>query len=170
MYKIRREDRFNLTLFYLSIYIYSNGVCLDTPRQKIYSYVLTCIDIFSKKAWAIPIKKKTSVTSETMKAFNKIFEFKRIPNAIFLDKGNEFKGECEKLFKKHKIKIITSTTKLKASVVERFNRTLKEIIFRIFTHNKNTKYSDILPDILDSYNNSYHRSIKTTLNSVNEKR
>jgi len=58
---------------------------------------------------------------------------------------------------------------IKASVVERFNRTLKERIFRIFTHNKNTKYVDILPDILESYNNSYHRSIKTTPNLVTEK-
>lgn len=132
-----------------------------------YEYVLTCIDIFSKKAWAIPIKKKTS--NDTMKAFKTIFESDRIPNAIFLDKGNEFKGECEQLFLKHKIKILTSNTKLKASVVERFNRTLKEKIFRIFTHNKNTKYSALLPDIIDSYNNSYHRSIKTTPNSVTKK-
>jgi len=132
-----------------------------------FEYVLTCIDVFSKKAWAVPIKKKTS--NDTMQAFKLIFESKRIPKTIFLDKGNEFKGECEKLFQKHQIKIVTSTTKLKASVVERFNRTLKEKIFRIFTFNKNTKYSKILPEILDSYNNSYHRSIKTTPNSVNEK-
>lgn len=130
-------------------------------------YILTCIDIFSKYAWAIPIKKKTS--SETMRAFKLIFESYRIPHSIFLDQGNEFKGECAKLFLKHKINILTSKTKLKASVVERFNRTLKTKIYRIFTHNKNTKYSNILNDILESYNNTFHRSIKTSPNLVNKK-
>ena len=135
-----------------------------------YEYILTCIDIFSKYAWAVPIKKKSS--NDTVKAFEEIFNTGRLPHTIFLDQGNEFKGECSKLFVKHKIKILTSKTKLKASVVERFNRTLKEKFFRIFTYNKNTKYVNILSDILESYNNSYHRSIKTTpklVNKTNEK-
>lgn len=103
-----------------------------------------------------------------IKAFEEIFNTGRLPHTIFLDQGKEFKGECNKLFVKHKIKILTSKTKLKASVVERFNRTLKEKILRIFTYNKNTKYVNILSDILESYNNSYHRSIKTTSNLVNK--
>ena len=136
-------------------------------QNRQFEYILTCIDIFSKKAWAIAIKKKTP--TETTISFKQIFESGRIPHTIFLDKGNEFKGECKKLFIKNGIKIISSKTKLKASVVERFNRTLKERIFRIFTHNKNTKYCDKLEDILHSYNNTYHRSIKTTPNLVSEK-
>ncbi len=36
-----------------------------------FEYVLTCIDVFSKKAWAVPIKKKTS--NDTMQAFKLIF-------------------------------------------------------------------------------------------------
>lgn len=132
-----------------------------------YEYILTCIDVFSKKAWAIPIKNKTANSSMT--AFKTIFETGRIPKTIFSDQGNEFKGVCDKLFEKHKIKVITSKTKLKAGVVERFNRTLMEKIYRIFTYNKNSKYINVLNDVLESYNNSYHRSIKTTPNSVTEK-
>ena len=136
-------------------------------QNRHFEYILTSIDVFSKKAWAIPIKNKTA--NSCMQAFKTIFEKGRIPKTIFSDQGNEFKGVCDTLFQKHKIKIITSKTKLKASVIERFNRTIMEKNYRIFTFNKNSKYIDILNDVLESYNNSYHRSIKRTPNSVIEK-
>ena len=43
--------------------------------NKNYNYILTVIDIFSKFAWAIPIKKKTG--EEILKAFNIIFKYRR---------------------------------------------------------------------------------------------
>ena len=46
----------------------------------------------------------------------------------------------------------------KASIVERFNRTLKSKLYRYFT----LKYVDILPTLVNQYNRTYHRSIKTT--------
>jgi hypothetical protein len=52
-------------------------------------------------------------------------------------------------------------------VCERYNKTFKEKIWRVFTHNSIQKqkfpqnYKKFLQDILNSYNNSYHRSIKT---------
>ena len=64
-----------------------------------FEYILTCIDIFSKKAWVYPIKKKTPL--ETSKVFEKIFNQGRIPLNICLDNGNEFKGDCKKLFIKN---------------------------------------------------------------------
>jgi hypothetical protein len=59
-------------------------------------------------------------------------------------------------------------------VCERFNKTLKEKIWRVFTHNSIQKqkfpqnYKKFLQDILNSYNNSYHRSIKTEPAKVNK--
>ena len=58
---------------------------------------------------------------------------------------------------------------MKASIVERFNRTLKERMWRYFTYSKDYKYIDILDDLVNSYNNTYHRSIKCIPNSVNKK-
>ena len=51
-------------------------------------YLLTVIDIFSKYAWAIPLKNKTgeSVTD----AFNKIVSEGRIPQKLWVDEGKEF--------------------------------------------------------------------------------
>ena len=59
-------------------------------------------------------------------------------------------------------------------VCERFNRTIKEKIWRVFTHNSIQKkkfphnYKHFLKDLINSYNNSYHRSIKTTPAKVNK--
>ena len=44
-------------------------------------------------------------------------------------------------------------------MVERFNRTLKTKMFRYFTHENTRRYVDVLPDLIDSYNNTHHRSI-----------
>ena len=74
---------------------------------------------------------------------------------------------------KNKISIYSTKSKLKASIIERFNRTLKDKLWRIFTHQSELKmkfpnnFTKILKNIMDSYNNSYHRSIKTTPNLVN---
>ncbi len=54
-----------------------------------YNYILTCIDVFSKYAWAIPMKTKSAAASKD--AFRNIFEDKRMPNYIYSDDGNEFK-------------------------------------------------------------------------------
>ena len=112
-----------------------------------------------------------------LEAFKKIIKEGRKPNIIYSDDGNEFKGECKKYLQDNNIQILIAKTKVKASVVERFNRTLKEKMFRYFTYNQNIKYStnlhkkryiEVLPKLIDSYNNSYHRSIKTTPAKVNK--
>jgi len=51
--------------------------------------------------------------------------------------------------------------------VERFNRTLKEKIFRYFTYKNTLRYTDVLEDLLHSYNNTYHRCIGMSPIEVN---
>ena len=62
--------------------------------------------------------------------------------------------------------MIISFSERKASVVERLNRTLKGLMFKFFTKNETRKYVDVLQDIVNRYNNGFHRSIKTTPASV----
>ena len=143
-----------------------------------HKYILTCIDVFSKYAWAIPMLNKSADT--TTKAFKEIFKDGRRPNLIYSDDGNEFKGECKKYLESLAVKLFVSQTKVKASVVERFNRTLKEKMYRYFDSQRpiksnldKKKYIDVLPKLLKFYNNSFHRSIKCTpskVNKANEKR
>jgi hypothetical protein len=65
-------------------------------------------------------------------------------------------------------KNVTESEK-KAAIVERFNKTLKERMWRMFTFNKNKKYVGYLDDLLISYNNSIHRSIKNKPSKINKK-
>ena len=57
---------------------------------------------------------------------------------------------------------------MKASVVERFNKTLKNKMWRYFTFSQSLRYIDVIKDLVYSYNNSYHRSIKNTPNKINK--
>src|SRR5699024_3516115 len=128
--------------------------------NKNYKYLLTVIDCFSKFGWAIPIYNKSGI--EIYKAFKSIFtKFKRILNKIQTDLVKEFYNkDVKKLFKENNIIHFSTHSNVKASIVERFNRTLKEKMWKYFTENKTNKWIDILDSLLENYNSSYHRSIK----------
>ena len=85
------------------------------------------------------------------------------------DKGTEFLNSTfQSMLKRRGIKFYTSENEdLKASVVERFNRTLKTKMYRYFTYKNTRRYVDVLDDMLHSYNNTYHRSIGMTPAEVN---
>ena len=55
----------------------------------------------------------------------------------------------------------------KASIVERFIRTLKSRIERYFTENNTFKWIDILPKLSEAINNTVNRSIGMAPNEVN---
>ena len=130
-----------------------------------FNYLVTCIDVFSKYAWVIPIHNKSGKT--LIEAFEEIIK-ESTPIFIQSDKGMEFLNHnFQRWLKAHKILFYTSENEAtKASVVERFNRTLKTILWRYFTTKETLHYLDVLPQLVHSYNNTYHRSIKRTA-SVN---
>ena len=131
-----------------------------------YCFILTCIDVFSKKAWALPLKNKSGKI--VLEAFRKIVSDTK-PLRLQVDKGSEFYNkEFLNYCKSNNIRIYSTNSELKACVVERFNRTLKEKMYRYFTHMDSKKYIDVLDEFLISYNNTYHRSIKRTPNQVNK--
>ena len=66
----------------------------------------------------------------------------------------------QKFLRENKIEFFTVKSELKASVVERFNRTFKNKIYKYFTAKNTLTYIDVLPQLVRSYNNTYHRSIK----------
>ena len=124
------------------------------------NYILTIIDVFSKFAWAIPIKRKTG--DEIAEAFKTIFLYRQ-PKKLHTDKGTEFiNKKTQELLKSYGIHWFTTQNETKAQVVERFNRTLKDRMYRYFTAKKTSEWIDVLQDLVDNYNTSYHRSIKMT--------
>ena len=130
-------------------------------------HILTMIDVFSKKAWAVGLINKSGET--VLNAITPIIT-KNTPKYIHADQGNEFFNKnVKKFLTKHDIKLYFTNSEVKASIVERFNRTLKEKMWRYFEYSDTFRYIDKLKDFIESYNNTYHRSIKTTPNKVNLK-
>ncbi|RWS22697.1 hypothetical protein B4U80_06807, partial [Leptotrombidium deliense] len=60
--------------------------------------------------------------------------------------------------------IICYNEDFKCSIIERFHRTLKSKMFKFFTAFNTRRYIDVLQEIVQSYNNSYHSSIKMAPN------
>ena len=130
--------------------------------NKGYKYILMIIDVFSKYGWAEPLKNKTG--PEIVRAFKEIWNSgQKPPKHLWTDKGKEFDNELfRNLLEEKKVNLYWTENEEKSSVVERWNRTIKRKMWKYFTKNRTGVYIDVLPDIIDKYNHTYHRSIKCT--------
>lgn len=131
-----------------------------SKKNKGYKYILCVIDCFTKFAWATPLKSKTA--DEVSKAMSKIL-INRTPRLIQVDNGKEFyNSKFDLLMSKHNIKKYSVYSTMKACIIERFNRTLKSLMYREFTSTGSYKWVELLPLLINKYNNSKHRSIGMT--------
>ena len=126
-------------------------------------FILTCIDVFSKKAWAVPLKDKTGAT------FEESIE-DPLPSRLQTNKGTEFVNRKFQswLTDKGVHFFTTENDDIKASIVERFNRTLKSKLWRYFTKHNTLTYLDILADVVEVYNRTPHSSIGMAPLDVND--
>lgn len=124
-----------------------------------YRYILTVIDIFSRYAWARPLKSKRG--EEVAAAFKSIFDEGRVPKRVQTDQGREFENRhVRALFDLHHIELFSVKSAYKAALVERFNRTLKHRLWRYFTAKNKQVWVDVLQKAVHAYNHSVHRSIR----------
>lgn len=133
-----------------------------------YRYILTCIDILSRFAWARPLRTKQG--REVAAAIEDILESsKRTPKRIQTDQGTEFYNPAVKrLLENRDIELFSVMSPKKCALVERWNRTLKTKIWKYFTSRNTYKWLEVLPKIVDAYNHSKHRVIKMKPADVNE--
>ena len=66
----------------------------------------------------------------------------------------------QKFQRDNNIDVFTVHSGLKASVIERFNQTFKNKMYKYFMAKNSLTYINVLPQLVSSYNNTYHRSIK----------
>jgi len=133
-----------------------------------FRYMLNAVDVFTKKAWSVPLKDKTG--GAVTKAFEKIFEeSKRMPKKLWVDQGGEFYNkELDKLRKKHSIIMYSTFGDHKSMIVERFNRTLKSRMWKRFTQDNTRRWVDMLPELMAEYNKSNHSSIDMSPNAASK--
>ena len=141
-----------------------------TKMNRGYKYIFTNIDVFSKIAYAFPLKSKK--IQDIKACFEKIFE-KNKPKYIWSDKEPAFLSkEVQQFFKNNNVKTYHTNSHLKSVIIERFNKSLRELMMKEFVKNNNTVWYNILPKLIKIYNNRYHSTIKmkpTEVNKSNEK-
>ena len=118
-------------------------------------YLLAVIDVFPKYGWLIPLKDKTGKCVAS--ALKNIFK-ERKPEKMWVDKGKEFYNKNVKDL----IELCSTENEEKSSVVERWNRTMKEKMWKYFSAKSTNVYIDQLSDLVKEYNNTRHSSIKMT--------
>lgn len=130
-------------------------------------YILTIIDTFSKYAWAYPLKQKDK--ANVTHTFGSLLKKGRIPKNLQTDLGTEFyNNKFKKLMRQYSINHYSSYSTKKASIVERFIRTLKSMIYKQFSLQGNYKWSKgILDKVINQYNSSFHRTIGMSPIQVN---
>lgn len=113
----------------------------DRVGQITYLFCLNIVDIASRYKASVPIgarsirDKQGILTSHTIaRALEKIYNDPECPlvwpKLLITDKGSEFKGDCERLLNEHGTKFQKAESKRTMGIVERYNRTLIERLFR----------------------------------------
>ena len=130
--------------------------------NKNYNFIFTIIDNHTKYAWAIPLKDKSGKSTTT--AFKSLIEkTKRKPDKIWSDRGKEFYNKTFLDFlKQNEIQIYSTNSDLKAVFVERFNRTLLDLIKEPMYIEGKACWLNHLDTAMEKYNNRVHGTTKMT--------
>lgn len=141
-------------------------IYMPNTHRKNDDYVLTCIDVGTKIADARILNDKTS--KEAIRAMTDIIQDMEKPKQIYCDSGGEFTSTDFKNWAKDN-NINMFYTLQHANFIERFNQTIKDRIYKYITHyGYETWNKDLLKDMIENYNNSYHRIIGMTPNEAKE--
>lgn len=127
-----------------------------------YKYILTCMDGFSKYAFAVPVKDKSGpVVTAALKSV--LDQIKHPVKKLFTDEGKEFyNSDFQKLMKDRNITHYHTYSGIKNPLIERFNRTLRQLMNPELMIAGNSRWTDILDSLIDKYNHTRHRTIKMT--------
>ena len=143
--------------------------------QNNYKFILTVIDIFTKYAWAFPLKNKSGLSINN--GFKIILSEQpqggsepRKSEKLWVDSGSEFYNKTFKsLLKEYEtgtaasgIELYSTYSDLKAVFIERFNRTLLHKTNKPMFINGNGNWVNISNDAVVTYNNNIHSTINMT--------
>jgi hypothetical protein len=139
-----------------------------------YRYVLSVLDVFSKYLYLVPLKAKTG--SAVAEAFGSILRdtrymkpWVRRPLIVQTDKGKYVNKAFQDLLQREGIEHrICRNPDVKCAVVEGVHRTIREKIYRYFTHRNTFKYINVLQKFVSAYNNTVHVTTDVAPAKVND--
>jgi len=125
-----------------------------------YKYILLAISVFSRYAYAIPLRSKRGV--EVAQAIESILE-KDSYKKIQTDRGSEFVNpHVAKVLEKYSTLLYHSHSPIKAALAERLIRTIRLLISRYCTLKNTPAFIHDLDKIMLIYNQRPHRSLSNS--------
>ena len=117
-------------------------------------FILTSMYAFTGGAMATPLMSKQG--AEVVRGLELMVSSGYL--YLHTDKGIEFynRNVATMLRRKGVVLYSTENENIKAGMVERFNRTLREVRSRLMEHRDSNRYVDILDDLVEGYNNTPH--------------
>lgn len=133
-------------------------------QNKGYKYILCIIDVFTRKVWTYKMKKKDNINVH--ESFRKFLQDSNLkdytPTILMSDNDSTFMNNTfQQILETHKIihqpNILDDHHAL--GLIDRFARTLKTILTRLFLQSKTTDWITHLDQVISNYNNNGHSSI-----------
>ena len=131
-----------------------------SPQNKQTTYILTIIDCFSKRAWAVPLTKKSG--EKVAKAMDGVLKEHGAPQIIQTDVGREFLQEFDGMLAGHGVKHIKSNpySPRTNGQIERFNGTLKRMVHAHMRRHGTRIYVPALQQLIDAFNTIPHTTTR----------
>ena len=127
-------------------------------KNKGYRWILTTVEILSRYAFTVPVYRKDS--KNMIKAVGLLLgnfkeRFGKYPNVAQFDERKEFYNVgVGDLLKSHNVDYFSTHSNKKAAIVERFNRTLKTMMWKYFYSKGTYNWVDVLDELTKNYNNT----------------
>ena len=146
-------------------------------KSRGYRWILSAVEILSRYAFAFPVYRKDG--EKMKKAVDLLLEkfkerFGKYRNFVQFDEGKEFYNVgARNLLKSHDVNYFSTQSYKKTTVVERFNRTLKGMMWKYFYSKGTYAWIDVLDELVENYNTTRHGSTlmkPLDVNSSNKER
>jgi hypothetical protein len=138
----------------------------NSKQNKNFKYLVTCIDVYSRYTFCLPIKKKEG--QAVLRVVKKLFEENGNPKNLNIDDGAEFKyAPFRKYLNDNDITLWVSNPEQenKNAIIERFHRTIRNLILRYETEYGKSYIND-LQNLIKNYNSTFHTTLQATPDEV----
>ena len=125
------------------------------------SFILLMIDVFSRKVWLYPLRRKTAVeVRDAIKQWLDSLPGRKV-KVYMTDYGTEFKNAAvKKLFAERGIEQRFAHGTSKSCFAERANKTIQLLVYKWLSDQETTRYIDQLQNFAKTYNKRGHRSLQ----------
>ena len=141
-------------------------------KNKGYRWILTAVETLNRYAFTIPVYRKD--TKNMTKAVEQLLDdfktrFGKYPHVAQFDEGKEFYNVgVRDLLKSHNVNYFPTKSGKKAAIVERFNRTLKTMMWKYFYSKGTYNWINVSDELTKNYNNTKHSTIHMNPKDVNK--